>query len=266
MIDAMLKDTYTTPPDTRRALGDRLCFGTRIWGHLAILYIVYRFARQVRRGVIIQHTFAGYGMAMMRVFERCQGKFHVTGLDNISAVDGPVVIIGNHMSLLETMVLPCMIMYRRNMTYVIKKSLADLPIFGLIMKAMQCVTVKRDNPKDDFKRVMEDGIERLRNNQSVLIFPQSTRSAQFDPTKFNSIGIKLARAAGVPVIPLALKTDFLGNGRFLKDFGPFNRDKPIHFRFGEPLEITGTGKDQHNAIVAFIQENLAKWEAEEIKR
>lgn len=257
--EIMLQDTYQTPADTKRAVGDILFFGTRIWGHMGILRIVFRCAGQIRRGEVTQQIFAGHGVHILHIIEQCQGKVYLSGMDNISAVNGPVVFIGNHMSLLETMLLPGIILPRRNMTFVIKQSLADLPVFGLIMNAMNCITVGRESPKTDFKKVIDDGIDRLQHNQSVVIFPQSTRSTDFNPFNFNTIGIKLARAAGVPVIPLTLKTDFLANGRYLKDFGPFKRHKSIHFHFGNPIRIEGTGKEQHNAIIAFIQENLSKW-------
>ncbi len=45
----------------------------------------------------------------------------------------------------------------------------------------------------------------LKKNISVLIFLQTTRELRFDPKKFNTLGIKLAKRAKVPVIPVAVK-------------------------------------------------------------
>ncbi|MFA7408747.1 MAG: hypothetical protein WCY83_00815, partial [Bacteroidales bacterium] len=78
--------------------------------------------------------------------------------------------------------------------------------------------------------------------------------------EFNSLGVKLAGRAGVPVIPMAIKTDFWLNGRILKDLGPFDmRNRDIRIRFGQPLTITGTGKDENQQIIRFIQTNLEEW-------
>ncbi|MBW2177934.1 MAG: hypothetical protein JRH03_13480, partial [Deltaproteobacteria bacterium] len=52
----------------------------------------------------------------------------------------------------------------------------------------------------------------LQRNVSVLVFPQTTRGLRFDPDKFNTLGIKLARRAKVPVIPVAVKADAWGVG------------------------------------------------------
>lgn len=107
---------------------------------------------------------------------------------------------------------------------------------------------------------MEKGKALLQKGTSVIIFPQSTRALTFEPEKFNSLGVKLAKAAGVKVIPVAIKTDFRGNGKILKDLGPLSRDKLIYMNFGAPLSIKGSGKEEHQCIIDFIQANLSEWE------
>jgi 1-acyl-sn-glycerol-3-phosphate acyltransferase len=93
----------------------------------------------------------------------------------------------------------------------------------------------------------------------VVIFPQATRSAEFDPAEFNSLGVKLAARAGVPVIPLALRTDFMGNGRLVKDLGPIDPGKGVYYAFGAPLQVSKTGRETHEAVVKFITTHLKAW-------
>ena len=52
--------------------------------------------------------------------------------------------------------------------------------------------------------------------------------------------MKLAKKAGVQVVPVAIKTDFWGNGKLIKELGPLDRHKPIHIKFGEPFTIQET--------------------------
>ena len=96
----------------------------------------------------------------------------------------------------------------------------------------------------------------------MIVFPQSTRSAEFDPAQFNSIGIKLAKSAGVPVIPLALKTDLIGNGKICRDLGPVYPEKEVRFEFGAPIEIEGNGQQQQQAVIDFISGCFKRWEQE----
>jgi 1-acyl-sn-glycerol-3-phosphate acyltransferase len=94
---------------------------------------------------------------------------------------------------------------------------------------------------------------------SIIIFPR-LRTPVFDPIQFNTIGIKLAKKAGVPVIPIALKTDAWGNGKYLKDYGRIVPSKPVHFAFGKPLTIRDRGTEEHHEIIRFISEKLKEWE------
>lgn len=107
---------------------------------------------------------------------------------------------------------------------------------------------------------MSQGLDLLQKGYSVMMFPQSTRTLEFIPAEFNSIGVKLAGRAHVPVVPVAIKTDFWKNGRIIKDLGPIRPRKPIFMTFGEPVCIRGNGKDEHAGIVEFISSQLVRWE------
>ena len=65
------------------------------------------------------------------------------------------------------------------------------------------------------------------------------------------------------MLPLALKTDFLGNGKLIRDMGPVHRKHEVYFEFGEPVMVTDSGKELHENIIAFIQDRLNKWYAAE---
>jgi 1-acyl-sn-glycerol-3-phosphate acyltransferase len=94
---------------------------------------------------------------------------------------------------------------------------------------------------------------------SVTVFPQSTRSPYLDVEEMNTLGAKLAGMAGVPMVPLALATDFQGNGRLFKDFGRIDCRRPIRFEFGPPVPVEGHGREAHERVVAFIAERLKAW-------
>jgi 1-acyl-sn-glycerol-3-phosphate acyltransferase len=201
----------------------------------------------------------------MRSLENIGVNFEIKGLENIRSVNGPAVFVGNHMSALETFVLPCIIQPLKPVTFVVKKSLIDTPVFKHIMRSRDPITVGRTNPREDLKAVMEEGIKKLRAGISIVIFPQSTRSVVFKPEEFNTLGVKLASRAGVPVVPFALKTDAWGIGKHMKDFGTMDKKKKVYFSFGEPLKVEGRGTAEHEKIVRFIQDRLREWGKEEEK-
>jgi 1-acyl-sn-glycerol-3-phosphate acyltransferase len=82
--------------------------------------------------------------------------------------DGPVVFVGNHMSTLETFVLPCVIQPVNRVAFVVKESLLTTPFFGPVMRSRDPVVVGRKNPREDLKTVLEQGAEKIKNGISVI--------------------------------------------------------------------------------------------------
>ena len=201
-------------------------------------------------------------LQVLRALEKVGVRVEITGIEHLERIDAPCVVIGNHMSMLETAVLPVIIQPVRKVTFVVKQSLLDYPVFGHVMRSRDPIAVSRTNPRQDLKAVLEGGKDRLKKGVSIIVFPQTTRSSSFDPSQFSTIGVKLAQRAGVPVIPLALLTDAWCNGKRLKDFGRIDPSKQVRFAFGEPLWIKGRGADENREITQFIGDSICKWKAE----
>jgi len=197
---------------------------------------------------------------VIKALERVGLRFQVTGLDHFRTLTTPCVCIANHMSMLETLTLPYFMQPVHPVTFVIKDSLLRYPVFKYVMKSCNPVAVGRLNPRQDLQTVLTEGKERLSAGVSLIIFPQTTRSSIFDPEQMTSIGVKLAKAAGVPALPLALKTDAMENGKLIKDLGRINPARQVYFSFAPPLAISGNGREQHQAINAFILEKLHSWQ------
>lgn len=227
------------------------CFGPLLW--------LWNKARQGKCDDVVWVKGSAW---LADIFEGAGGKINVEGLDNLDKIgNGPCVFIANHMSALETFLLPGMIRPLMPVTFVVKKSLTTMPVFGPVMRSRDPVVVGRENPREDLTRVLEEGSARLARGISIVVFPQSTRSLKFEPAHFNSIGIKLALKADVPVLPIALNTAAWGPGWPIKEIARINPDLPARFRFGKPMRITGRGKQEHADICQFIGDTLAGWES-----
>ena len=251
---------YRTPPGVKPSLAARAA--PFLYFYAQAVSTVLRGGRMARLGGYDDAAWFGDSLRMLRALESVGVRFEVSGVENVSRVDGPCIFIANHMSTLETFVLPCIIRPHKEFTFVVKKSLVEYPVFGHIMRARDPITVGRENPREDFVAVVEGCSERLRAGLSVVVFPQTTRSAVFDPKEFNSIGVKAARKAGVPVVPIALKTDAWGNGRLIKEMGRIDPSRPVHICFGGPIEVTGRGDEAHRSVVEFIRGKLDAWGAQ----
>ncbi len=253
------QDTYRTPPDRRRSWLARPCPWPRVAFFLPGLRGGFRSSRLAKRGLYDDQRWVEASLAILRAMEGVGMRVTIEGMQHLRGLDRPAVFLGNHMSTLETFVLPGIIQPLRPVTFVVKESLLDYPVFGPVMRARDPVAVGRRNPREDLTAVFEGGRERLARGVSIVVFPQTTRTRTFDRSQFNSIGVKLAARAGAPVVPLALKTDAWGNGRWVKDLGPVDPRIPVRLRFGAPLPVEGKGAAAQEAAVRFIEEAVQEW-------
>ena len=226
------------------------------------LSIIFRSSSKAKKGLFDNAAWIDNSYKVLRALEKKGAIFEITGIEYLQNLDSPCVIIGNHMSMMETIVLASIIQPIRDVTFIVKQSLLNYPVFKHIMRSRDPIAVTRTNPRHDLVAVIEGGLERLKKGVSIIVFPQTTRMLEFDPNQFSTIGVKLAQRANVPIIPLALKTDAWGNGKFLKDFGKIDPAKKIKFAFGAPISITGKGNQAHEAVKDFIVSRLKEWKSE----
>ncbi len=249
---------YVSPP-ARIGLLTRL-FPSCIF-YPGFMGVVYRAAAKAKSGNYDYDEWGRDSLEVLRLLEAAGLQFEVTGLAHLEQLDGPCVFVSNHMSIMETLILPVIILPYAKVTFVVKDSLLTYPVFKHIMISRNPVAVTRTNPRQDLKTVLGEGVDRLTNGISVIVFPQTTRSTGFDPRQFGSIGAKLAKKADVPIVPVALKTDAWQNGRFIsKDVSRLRPEIPVRVAFGKPLPVAGKGNEEHEQVVDFIQEKLGQWQ------
>ena len=230
-----------------------LGFYSRMYG------VVNRAASQAKKGTYDDAAWSTSSHDIMKALEAVGVVIDIRNLAAVSELKEPCVVVGNHMSTLETFVMPYLISPHKPVTFIVKKSLVEYPVFKHVMRSRDPIVVGRENPKEDLKNMLTEGVKRLESGISLIVFPQTTRTPEFDPSQFNSIGVKIAKKAGVKVVPVALRSDAWGNGKLIKDFGKINPKLTVRFCFGEPLEITGNGADQQQQIVDFIQGKMDEW-------
>jgi len=253
--------TYMSPPDAVRhpPLG-----AVRAWWRFYVVGLgglIRDGYRHVRTHSFTQTHFAVLSHRMVANAEATGATVSFEGFQHLAALGGkPAVIVANHMSLVETMILPGGLFAFNNVTVVAKRSLTKYPGFGPILASVRPILLDRKNPRQDLADVLTQGAELLKDGLSVLLFPQGHRSAVFDPKVFNSLGAKLARKAGVPLVPVACKTDFArqGFGPF-KDIGPVDPTKPIRFACGPVIDPSTPQREMLDRCVEHISSTLRAW-------
>ncbi|MBI5442853.1 MAG: 1-acyl-sn-glycerol-3-phosphate acyltransferase [Deltaproteobacteria bacterium] len=251
-------DRYETPAGRPRSLLSRI-FPAELAFYVPILGIVLRSSAEAKKGRYDGARWVRSSLQVVRAMEGVGMHLVIEGMEHLRSFEGPAVFVSNHMSTLETFVLPSILHPVKPVTFVVKESLVRYPVFGPIMRSRDPIQVGRKNPREDLTAVLQGGEERIGRGLSLVIFPQTTRSERFYPQRFNSLGAKLAARTNVPLVPVALRSDAWGNGRLLKDFGPVDVQRPVRFRLGAPIAARGKRNDAHAASLRFITSCLREW-------
>ncbi len=129
----------------------------------------------------------------------CGVSYRVIGAENLP--DTPYVAVSKHQSQWETFFLQA---YLFPVCFVLKQELLKIPLFGWGLRLMNPIAIDRANPRQAMRQIQDDGLQRLKDGYSVLIFPEGTRTAPGQVGKYARGGANMAIAAEVPLVPVAL--------------------------------------------------------------
>lgn len=250
---------YETPAEDKPARLARVSDINSVCYAFTIISIVSRCAWRHMRGTFGYDAWAEICSSSISFAEKLGATITFEGFEQRAAHQGPVVYVSNHMSTLETMIYPTSLNAFGKLAIILKKSLEEIPFVGAASRAVGSIAVTRKNAREDLVTVLEQGTQRLATGSSVLLFPQGTRQAVFEAKRFNTLGAKLAERAQVPVVPIAVRTDFLQTGKWVKDFGLVDPSKPIRFACGPVLMPDMGSKKMHEQSVAFIEGKIKEW-------
>jgi len=127
----------------------------------------------------------------------CGLKYEVIGLDKLP--QSPAVFMANHQSFWENVFMQLIVPKH---SWVIKKELFNIPLFGWGLRMMDPIAVDR---KDivSLTRILKEGQKKIKQGLSLIIFPESTRVLPHQNKRYKPSAIKLAMEAKVPVVLMA---------------------------------------------------------------
>jgi 1-acyl-sn-glycerol-3-phosphate acyltransferase len=258
MTEAPRPNEYHSPATLKTSWGYRLPGRSLLFAAEVFTRVVWPAWRLARRGSYDVKSGEASAWRTIRTIEKTGTPVHVTGMEVLSELAGPCVFVANHMSTIETFMFPALVASVKPLSFVVKESLCR-GFFGPIMRTYHPIGVSREDPRADLKMVLSEGQKRLADGLSVFIFPQATRSLVFESAHFNSLGEKLAGRAGVPVVPVAVKTDFYAPGRIVRDLGRVKKGETVKVHFGPAMATDQPAKALHEEVVGFITTHLKEW-------
>jgi len=131
-------------------------------------------------------------------------SYEMRGVENLPAVDQPVILLVKHQSTYETFLMP--VIMPCDLAYVFKKELLYVPFFGWGIGRLDMIHIDRKLRSQAFQKVVTQGRELLSKGIWVIMFPEGTRIERGQAGHYKAGGTRLAIETGVPVIPIAVNS------------------------------------------------------------
>lgn len=151
-----------------------------------------------------------FGDAAVRRHALCWAQFHrlcarwILGIRSRiegTVPPGPHLFAVKHQSMFETLE---MLLLVGDPAVVLKRELADIPLFGRVAQLAGVIPVDRAGSAKALRRMMRAAAAARDNGRSVLIFPEGTRVSPGEQPPLQPGFAGLYRQLGLPVVPIAL--------------------------------------------------------------
>jgi 1-acyl-sn-glycerol-3-phosphate acyltransferase len=173
------------------------------------------------------------------------GRLSVVGHERLVPGRG-ALYVANHSSWIDIPVLYMALPTAPR--FLAKRELAQVPFLGWYIRAMGMVFVDRRDARRASATVGR-AARLLAAGESVMSFPEGTRSRDGRLGRFRSGGFGAALEAGADVVPVAI----VGAGRVLPPDGFRVRPGPIEVRVGAPIPTAGLEREGRAALARRAQ-------------
>lgn len=166
----------------------------------------------------------------------CNLDMQIEGVENIP--QSAAIVLAKHQSAWETIAMQT---FLPPQTWVLKRELMWIPIFGWGLAMMLPVAIDRKAGKRALKQVITQGTARLKRGLWLIIFPEGTRTSPGEKKRYAIGGAMLAEKSGFPVVPICHNAgEFWGKGELVK------RPGTIRVVIGQTIPVEGKRASQIN--------------------
>lgn len=141
---------------------------------------------------VVSRTYARIALGFFGI--RVKGR----GLSNIDPGKS-YLFMSNHVSHADSPALALVIPHPLH--WVFKKELSKIPVFGWFLLSCGQVMVDRSDPERS-KAALAEALSGMSGNNSVMIYPEGTRSRDGSLQPFKKGGFWMALQVGLPIVPV----------------------------------------------------------------
>jgi 1-acyl-sn-glycerol-3-phosphate acyltransferase len=126
----------------------------------------------------------------------CGIKFTVIDREKLPVDGNPYIALSNHQSFWENFFMQVIIPEH---SWVIKKELFDIPVFGFGLRSVSPIAVDRSDSRS-VVQILEEGSKKIESGLSLVMFPEGGTVKIDRSVKFKPSAARLALNTGVPVV------------------------------------------------------------------
>ena len=177
-------------------------------------------------------------------------RIKVRGLELLDPKQ-PYVFVSNHRSYLDTAAI--FVYTGRRIGVLAKKELLKVPVLGVGMGFVNVMAIDRTN-RESAIRTTEAAAKRIQSGVSFAVFVEGTRAKPGELLPFKKGAFYMARQAGVPVVPVAIKNSDVLMGKGTGEA----RAGTIEMVMLSPVETVGVSTDEDvNQLIADVRARIA---------
>lgn len=234
---------------SHRVMGNSLTFLRAVTNSIFFgLWTAFMVTFAVSTGLLLRDP--DFFKRMQRYWARGLTSFwgvdlHVLGAEHI-VPGASYVVMANHVSYADIVAL--FIALPVIPGFMAKRELLRVPFLAAALRAGGHVIVDRGRHEKAMKAV-QSAAQQVREGRTVLVFPEGTRGDSETIGEFKSGGFRLARQAGVPIVPVGLR----GTGRIGPKHSVLFWPGRVEVHIGEPLSAAEIQALDHSALVRQVR-------------
>ena len=178
--------------------------------------------------------------SVVTLFVKICFRVKYIGVENIPSESG-YIFCSNHISAFDPFFIACN--NKTEFHFIAKEELVKIPVLGWLLKKINVIPVKRGTGD---LGAMKKGIEVLSSGNSLIIFPEGTRSKTGEMGEAKNGMALLVKKTGCGIVPCAV----IGKAGFLR------KTKMV---FGKPVKPGFfEGEKDLNVITSYVMESIKK--------
>jgi 1-acyl-sn-glycerol-3-phosphate acyltransferase len=179
----------------------------------------------------------------------CRLDYRIEGIENMPP--GNHIALWKHSSSWETIAMA--IVFPRQV-WVLKRELLWIPVVGWGIRQLHAIAIDRKSSHSAVGQVVEQGKQRLKEGDWIMIYPEGTRMAPGQTRKYGASGTLLAVECGKLLVPVAHNA-----GSFWPRRGLLKKPGTVRVVIGPPIPAAGRNVREINREVQdWVEATVAK--------